>query len=75
MKWKSHNKIKIQSNLHNLYPDLIIILFRESSIHLRENGGDEDITIIGYTEMKKQCDEIPCTSHASPNLQGKLWYD
>ena len=52
IKWKSHNKIKIQSILHNLHPDLITILFRESSLHLQENGGDEDITIIGYTEMK-----------------------
>ena len=75
MKWKSYNKIKIQSNLHNLHPDLIRILFRESSLHLRENGGDKDITIIGYTEMKKQRNELPCTFHASPSLQGKPWYD
>ena len=74
MKWKSHNKIKIQSNLHNLHPDLIRILFQESSLHQQEYGGDEDITIIGYTEMKK-CNDLSRTFHASPNLQGKPWYD
>ena len=63
------------SILHNLHPDLLRIIYRECSEYQQENGCDGDITVIGYTEMKTMCDDLPCTFHASPNLQGRPWYD
>ena len=54
-----------------LHPDLLRVIYRETKTRNLGNG----CMIVGFTEMRTECDKLKCTFHANPWYQGGPWYD
>ena len=52
MTWKNHNKTKKKSDLYDLHHDLMRVIYRETRVRQHVIGDCENMTVIGYTEMK-----------------------
>ena len=70
VKWDYDGKKKTSSALFNLHPDLIRVLYKEIS-----ERGREECLIVGFTEMRTECNGEKFNFHAHPWYNGAPWYD
>ena len=71
IKWNWDNKTKKSSSKYDLHPDLLRVIFRETKARHLDNG----CVLVGFTEMRTECDKMKCAFHANPWYQGGPWYD